>query len=61
VDSPVVAVLYPTATQVRADAHHTPTRPLAAEAPARAGVACRCQFFPPQAAATGRLRWLVVS
>src|SRR5215468_370955 len=61
VDSPVVAVLYPTAKQVRADAHDTPTRPLATEAPTRAGTACRCQLLPPQPAATGRPRWLAVS
>src|SRR5215475_9555628 len=61
VDSPVVAVPYPTAMQVRADAHDTPTRPLATEAPTRAGTACRCQLLPPQPAATGRPRWLAVS
>src|SRR5262249_57470825 len=61
VDSPVVGVLYPTAMQVRADAHDTPTRPLATEAPTRAGTACRCQLLPPQPAATGPPRWLAVS
>jgi len=61
VELPVAAVLNPTAIQVRADGHDTPTRPLAAEAPARAGTVCQCQLLPRQAAATGRSRLLAVS
>jgi hypothetical protein len=49
------------AVQARGDAQDSPIRLLLAEAPAGLGVACRRQVLPPQAAAVGRLRRLVVS